>query len=203
MAEDRVDEASHADAVEQIALEAGPSHHGTGDDGAGGVSKRELEQPERHERNAGRAVGVRHTLQEEVVVSDPPVARAEHEREAEHVERDATDRGVDDALDHDVRDFARSGEATFEHHEPGLHEEHQERREQSPHGVDRIDDVLGLHGRVVEWRRARVRAEVPDDSVDHGDDEPETRHLPAEIRHEIATRFALFDREENVVDHER
>ena len=50
VAEDRVDEAADADAVEQVALEAGAADHGARGDRRAGVGEGELEQEERHER---------------------------------------------------------------------------------------------------------------------------------------------------------
>ena len=57
VAEDRVDEAAHTDAVEQVAAERGTTDHGTGRDRAARVGERELEQEEREERDSRRAVG--------------------------------------------------------------------------------------------------------------------------------------------------
>ena len=124
-------------------------------------------------RKSAVGVRVRDALQEEVVVPDPAVARPEHEREAERVEQDAAQGGVHDALDHDVRDFTGSGEPALEHHEPGLHEEHEERGHQT-HAVFsgltmstaltapgaalmRRPGVLKNHGEAVDQADARSR----------------------------------------------
>ena len=92
-------------------------------------------------------VRVRHALQEEVVVADPAVAGTEHEREPERVEEDPAQRGVDDALDHDVRDLTGPGEAALEHHEARLHEEHEERGDEHPHVFKRLTTSVDLHRR--------------------------------------------------------
>ena len=144
VAEDRVDEPTHRDAVEQVATEGGTSDHRTGRDRAAGVGEGVLEQEERQERDARRSVGVRRAVQEEVLVTDPLVAGAEHERETERPEQQCAQAGVGDTRDHDVGDFAGSCEPGLQEHEPGLHEEHEERRDQHPHGVHRVDDVVGL-----------------------------------------------------------
>ena len=51
VAEDRVDEAGHADAVEDVALEAGAADHGARGDRRRGVGEGELEQEEGQERH--------------------------------------------------------------------------------------------------------------------------------------------------------
>ena len=50
VADDRVDEAGDADAVEDVAHEAGAADHGARGDGRAGVGEGELEEPERQER---------------------------------------------------------------------------------------------------------------------------------------------------------
>jgi hypothetical protein len=152
--------------------------HRTGRDGAAGVGKGELEQEERQERNAGRAVGGGRAVQEEVRVPDPTVACSEHEREAERPEQDAAQTRVGDALEHDVRDFTRPSEPGFQHHEAGLHEEHQERRHQHPHRVEGVDDVVGFQrrSRLAEHRCSGLGTEVPGDR-------PKAQHHGAEPEH--------------------
>ena len=89
------------------------------------------------------------------------VARAEHEGEAPGVEEEPAETGVDDALHEDVDRLARAAEAGFEHGEAGLHAEDEERRDERPHRVDRVDDVVALqHGRRrhAPWCRRRSSA---------------------------------------------
>ena len=149
VADDRVDEPAHRDAVDEVAAERGAADHRTRRDRAARVGEGELEQEEREERDPDAPVGLGRVVQEEVLVPDPAVPGAEHEREAERPEEDAAQTRVGDALEHDVRDFTGSSEAGFQHHEAGLHEEHEERRDQHPHRVDRVDDVVGLRRRRV------------------------------------------------------
>ena len=52
VADDRIDEAGNRHAVEQVADEAGAADHGAGSDRRAGIGERELEDPERQERNA-------------------------------------------------------------------------------------------------------------------------------------------------------
>ena len=55
VADDRVDEAGDADAVEHVADEAAAADHRARGDRRAGIGERELEDPEREQRNAGRA----------------------------------------------------------------------------------------------------------------------------------------------------
>ena len=132
VADDRIDEARDGDAVEQIADEAGAADHGAGGDGGAGVGEGELEDPDGQEGDAGGLIGRRRALQEEPVVADEAVAVAEHEGEAEGVEENAAEAGVDDALHQHVDGLARAAEAGFEHGEADLHAEDQEGRDQRP-----------------------------------------------------------------------
>src|SRR5262249_26990472 len=73
--EDLEVEAADAEAIEEVAHEAGATDHRARGDRAAGVGEGELEEPEREERDAGRAVGVRGAVQEEELVPDEAVAR--------------------------------------------------------------------------------------------------------------------------------
>ena len=144
VAEDRVDEAADGEAVEQVALEVGASDHRPRRDRRAGVGEGELEQEERHERDAGvgrpvEGVRRRGAVEEEELVADDAVAEAEHEGEAERPEQQRAQARVDDALLEDVDDLTGPGEAGLEHHEAGLHEEHEERGDKGPGRVDAVD----------------------------------------------------------------
>ena len=112
----------------------------------------------REDRDAGGAVGrqdvdVLHEDQAlgriaRLVPADEGVAPAEHEREAPSPVQKAADAGVEHAFDQHVDGFAISTEARLEHREARLHAEHEERAEQHPAGVDRVDDVAGGRGLV-------------------------------------------------------
>ena len=140
------------------------------------------------------AVGVRACrCRKKYVVPDPAVAGPEHEREAERPEQHAAQTGVGDALEHDVRDFTGSSEPGLEHHEAGLHEEHEERRDQHPHRVERIDDVVRLRRELLaEHGGPGLRTEVPSEGphAEYHDAEPE--HLAPEIRTEISARIGVL-----------
>ena len=86
VANDGIDEARHADRVEQVADEAGAPDHGAGGNGGAGVRERELEDPEGKEGDARCLIGCGCPLQEEPVVTDEAVAMAEHEGEADGIE---------------------------------------------------------------------------------------------------------------------
>jgi hypothetical protein len=190
VAEDRVDEAAHADAVEQVALEAGAADHGTRGDGRARVGEGELEQEEGHERDARGPVRGRRAVQEEELVTDELVPGAEHEREADGPEQDAAERRVDDALEEDVADLPGPGEAGLQHHEPGLHEEDQEGRHQRPDRVQRVDHVLG--GRRIRGAlRAGHRVEERCEDLQGHQQEHDAEHLADEVHREEATRFLL------------
>ena len=62
VADDRVDEAGDADAVEDVADEAAAADHRARGDRRAGVGEGELEHPEREQRHAGGAVGVGQAL---------------------------------------------------------------------------------------------------------------------------------------------
>ena len=137
--DDRVDEAADAEAVKEIADEAGAADHGAGGDGAARIREGVLEEPVSKERDARTLVGVRSPLQEEPVVTDEAIAMAEHEGEAPCIEEEPAEARVDDAFENHVDRLTRTGEARLEKHEAGLHEEHEERRDDGPHRVDRVD----------------------------------------------------------------
>ncbi len=137
MADDRVDEAGDAEAVEQVADESGAADHRARGDGGAGVGEGELEEPECQERDAGGFVGGRRVLQEEPVIADEAVAVAEHEGEAEGVEENAAKAGVHDAFHQHVDGFTGAAEAGFQHGEADLHAEHQEGGDQRPDRVER------------------------------------------------------------------
>ena len=131
-------------------------------------------------------------LQEEVLVPDPAVAGAEHERKPERPEQHAAQARVGNAFEHDVRDFTRSPEAGFEHHEPGLHEEHQERGNQHPHRVDRVDDVGRLdRDLLAEHRGPGLGTEVPSQRPHAENHYAEPDHLSAEIGTEVSACLAV------------
>ena len=73
VADDRVDEAGDADAVENVADEAAAADHRARRDRRAGVGEGELEDPEREQRHAGRAVGVGQPLRKKPVVPMKPL----------------------------------------------------------------------------------------------------------------------------------
>ena len=97
-----------------------------------------------------------------IMPADEGVARAEHEREAPAPVQKAADAGVEHAFDQHVDGFTVSAEAGFEHREAGLHAEHEERAEQHPAGVDRVDQVAGDRGLVRIRRGLSVNNRRPE-----------------------------------------
>ena len=126
-----------------------------------------------------RPVGFRCAVQEEELVADEAVPRAEHEREAPGPEQNAAEAGVDDPLEEDVHRLARPGEPGLEEHEPRLHEEHEERRDERPHRVDRVDVRRRRRCGVI---REGLVPEVVRDSPDDQHEEREPQRLAAEER---------------------
>ena len=116
-------------------------------------------------------------------MADPAVADAEHEREAERPEQQGAQARVDDALLQDVDDLAGAGEAGLEHHEAGLHEEHQEGRDEHPRGVRPAHDGVDRH---VCSGCQRVHG-GPQDQISRPEDDScgqdDARHLSTEERH--------------------
>ena len=184
VADDRVDEPADADAVNEVADETRATDHRARRDGRAGVGERVLEQEEREERDSrvertAEVVGGRCAVQEEERVADEAVPRPEHEREPERPEEDGAETGVDDALEQDVHHLAGAGKPGLEHHEPGLHEEHEEGRDERPCGVQTVDRVrdLGLH--VICLRCERVH-HCRHERVDGGAGADEAQHLSAQ-----------------------
>ena len=145
VADDRIDEAGNAERVDQVADESGAADHCAGGDGGAGIGEGELEDPDGKECDTGGLVGFGRFLQEEPVITDEPVAVAEHEGEADGVEENAAEAGVNDTLHQHVDRFARTAKASLKHREADLHAEDKERRNQGPRSVDRVDDVGSLH----------------------------------------------------------
>ncbi len=145
-----------------------------------GVGEGELEDPERQQRHARRAVRLGQALQEEAVRADEAVAVFEHEGEAPCPERNAADAGVDDAFDEDVDGLALAGEARLEHDEADLHAEDEERGDQRPRRVDGVDGVHWING--VRRLCARNGRKSPgDDTDDGGEAEEFAGHQPGNV----------------------
>src|SRR5690242_601652 len=81
-------------------------------------------------------------------MTNEPVAMTEHEREANGVEQDATEASVHYAFYEHVYGFAAAAETGFKHREADLHPENQERGDESPCSIDRIDHVAGFDRRI-------------------------------------------------------
>ena len=119
--------------------------------------------------------------------ADESVAMAEHESEAPGVEEDSAETGVDDALHENVDSLARAAESGFQHREANLHAEDQKRRDQRPHCVDRVDDVIALEFRIGGERTKpeKIRIEKGHRDEKHADGEQFPRKAAA--RHICAT----------------
>ncbi len=82
------------------------------------------------------------------MVADKAVAVAEHEGEANGVEEQTAEAGVDDALHQHVDGLAGAAEACLQHGEADLHAEDEEGGDQRPDRVDWVDDVIALEAGV-------------------------------------------------------
>ena len=131
-------------------------------------------------------------MQEEVLLADEAVARAEHEREAPCPEQDAAEAGVDDPFEEDVDRLTRPGKTGLEAHEAGLHEEHQERRNDRPHRVHRIhvSGYLGSSSSRGVVRKSR-RAEVVTDELHRHEQDRHAEQLAGEENCEEFPGFLL------------
>ncbi len=105
---------------------------------------------------------------------------AEHEREADRVKQNSAQARVHNAFHQDVYSLARTAEDGLEHLENYLKYEHQERCDQGPRRVDRIDDVVALE----YWRTAlREAAETHQIGTQQDGAQQEQRHAH-ELAHE-------------------
>src|SRR2546423_7725315 len=146
--DDWINEPGNGKTVEQVAHKSGAANHGAGSYGRAGIGKGKLEKPEGQESHAAGLVSSRHILQEKPVVSDKSVAVAKHESETESEEEDSAKTGIDDALHQHVDGLARTTESRFQHGEADLHTKDQERRDEGPNCVQRIDYVVALYFRI-------------------------------------------------------
>src|SRR5579871_3062536 len=123
VANDRVNEAGYADAIEQVADESSTADHRARGDCRAGIGECELENPDGEKCDAGTLIRVGGMLEKEPVVTDESIAVAEHERETDGIEQNAAEASIDHALDQHVDRFPRAAEASFQHREAHLHTE--------------------------------------------------------------------------------
>ena len=146
-------------------------------------------------RNAtlGRAVRRRHAVQEEVLVADEAVAVPELEGEADRPVEESAQARVEHALEEHVDRFPGPGETGLEAHEPGLHEEDQERGNQHPDRVDRTDEVVGvmLHDRELPHLPAELKYQFTPASAPRS--RTTRRHLAGEDHPDEIARVLIFE----------
>src|SRR6267142_4319794 len=145
---DWINKTGNGETVEQVANKSSAANHGAGSDGRAGIGKGKLEKPECQERHATGLISSRHILQEKPVVPDKSVAVAKHECETDSEEENAAETCIDDAFHQDVDGFARATEASLQHGEANLHTKDQERSDQGPNSIQRIDNVIALYFRI-------------------------------------------------------
>ena len=125
-------------------------------------------------------------------MADHPVAGAEHEGEAEGPEQQGAQARVDDALQQDVDGLPGAGEAGLQHHEAGLHEEHQERGDEHPGRVRGVHHVVDRRcGRRVLGAGHRVQERTDDELHDEQHD-PDRQQLPPEEGEEVAALVSVL-----------
>ena len=102
--------------------------------------------------------------------------------------------GVDDALLQDVDDLTGTGEARLEHHEAGLHEEHQERGDQHPRRVGAVDDagdlVLDVVGGLASTTVPTINGPT---KIDHPEGGHQPHQLAEQVRHEEPLAVAIAE----------
>jgi hypothetical protein len=103
-----------------------------------------LKDPHGEKRHAGGFIRGRGVLEEEPMVADEAVAVSEHKGEADCVEENSAKASIHHALDEHIHRFTGTTEAGFEHREPDLHSEYQERGDERPRRVYRINDIVPL-----------------------------------------------------------
>lgn len=82
------------------------------------------------------------------VIPDEAVAMAEHEGEAEGIERQTAKAGIDDGLHQHVHRLAGAAKAGLQHGEADLHAEDKDGRHQSPDGIDGVNNNYCPSGRI-------------------------------------------------------
>src|SRR5262249_27490640 len=107
------------------------------------VGESELEQEEGEKGHLRRSVGGRDPVEGAVLMADDTVSACGVEGKSYRPVEQAAEAGGEDALEENVHRLPRSGEPSFEAHEGGLHEEHEEGGDEDPDGVDRAHEVLG------------------------------------------------------------
>src|SRR5918998_1291511 len=131
-------------------LEHGAPHDGEGD-GAEGYLEEELGR-ERDLRPGEPCVDLVYlpggNREEPALRPEDGVAGAERDGEAYGPEQEGRDREVDQYLCDHATDVLHAGEPDLQHREPGLHKQHQHRRDDHPHRVHRQRQV-GRRGRVL------------------------------------------------------
>ena len=131
MTEERIDDGCDQRRDQQVADEA----HGLGDrsrrDRDRGGDEAQLEQKE------DRVVGAVATPEGEPVAADPAeLAGTEHQPVSEQEEDRRGDQEIGEVLGSDVDRVLRPQQAALECGEPGLHREHERRRDEQPQNVD-------------------------------------------------------------------
>src|SRR5439155_17677748 len=123
-------------------------------------------------------------LQEKPVVSDKSVAVAKHESETESEEEDSAKTGIDDALHQHVDGLSRATESRFQHGEADLHTKDQERRDERPNCVQRIDNVVALYFRIGGKNFAETH-QVWEQGHDPEQQQTNAYHLPCQQQRSI------------------
>ena len=94
------------------------------------------------------SVRVRHALEEEPMVSNEAISMAEHEGKADCVEEQPAQANMSTMPSkRTLTDSRVRAKPTIKEHESRLHEEDEERRDDRPHRIDRIDVRRRRRGR--------------------------------------------------------
>ena len=127
----RVDETHEDDREDQVNAKFGSLQHRAPHDSQRDQRKGRLE--EEQQRN-GDAV-VLEARQEETAAPQERVSLAKSQSETDRPEDERPDAHVRQNLGNDAPDVLHSGEPDLQHGEPGLHEQHQDKRHHHPDGI--------------------------------------------------------------------
>ena len=175
VADERIDEGTDQEGINEIRGELRPLGHGTRDDCRRGPREDQLEHELGVERHRGPVQGGEDPLvgvagrgrvvsprEEEPAKSHERVAVAEHDAEPDGPVGQRPEAEIHQVLHHDVVGVLRAGQSSFDVGESRLHPEHQERRQHHPHRVQQHLVVGHLGGQIILGRRWPRDRQGPD-----------------------------------------
>ena len=138
MAADGVDHQRDHSGVNAVSFEVGALGHGAGDDGGGRCAENGLEHDVDPQRDIEPQVRVI-SLNERVESADQSARAAEHDAEADEPVARGANAEIHHILHQNIAGVLGTGKACFTQRKTSLHEVDQERCNQRPTGVDRVE----------------------------------------------------------------